>query len=205
MESELAPAVFGASRLSVSMSAAGDAARAGHSWPPFLRRTYRARGSGCYRGLADLLSKIGDARGVRSGPSQCRTRPAVDRRLVDADRTHLPLVRCAVRECTLARSDRYVGIAGRGGFGFWGRLRGSGVPRRSPVPPRLLRTGPDAPRWPELPWASGPLSGLRRTVPAPPFLAMRTPLGFGAGSRHDCRSHRGVQRLPFGVSKGTGD
>jgi hypothetical protein len=53
---KLALAVFGASRLRLLASRVrGDAARAGHSWPPFLRRTYRARGSGCYRGLADFL------------------------------------------------------------------------------------------------------------------------------------------------------
>jgi hypothetical protein len=63
---ELALAVFGASRLRViALSDRGDAARAGHSWPPFLRRTYRARGSGCYRGLAEFLAELGDARGVR--------------------------------------------------------------------------------------------------------------------------------------------
>jgi hypothetical protein len=40
-----------------ALSIRGDAARAGHSWPPFLRRTYRARGSGCYRGLAEFVSE----------------------------------------------------------------------------------------------------------------------------------------------------
>lgn len=63
---KLAPAVFGASRLRViASSIRGDAARAGHSWPPFLRRTYRARSPSCYRGLAELVSEPGDARGVR--------------------------------------------------------------------------------------------------------------------------------------------
>lgn len=49
--------------------------------------------------------------------------PAVGRRLVDAGRPHMPFRRRAVRECTLARSDRYVGTAGRGGCGSWVRPR----------------------------------------------------------------------------------
>jgi hypothetical protein len=129
-------------------------------------------------------------------------RPAVDRRLVDVGRTHLPFVRRAVRECTLARSDRYVGIAGRGGFGFWGLVRRLDAPRRSPVPPRLLRTGPDAPRWPGLPWAFGPLSGVRRDSPRAsiPEGANARGLRRLVAARLQIASRR--VRLPFGVSKG---
>jgi hypothetical protein len=36
----------------LSISLLEDAARAGHSWTDSLSSTYRARGSGCYRGLA---------------------------------------------------------------------------------------------------------------------------------------------------------
>jgi hypothetical protein len=135
-------------------------------------------------------------------PFAVLTRSAADLRLVDAGRTHLPFVRRAVRECTLARSDRYVGIAGRGGFGFWGHLRGSDVPRRSPVPPRLLRTGPDAPRWPGLPWAFGSSLGCSSA-------GLRVVISGGANARGLRRlvaarlqiaSRR--MHLPFGVSKG---
>jgi len=156
-----------------------------------------------------LLSRPGRVRfGTRRRPwgslwpFAVLTRFAVDRRLVDVGRTHLPFVRRAVRECTLARSDRYVVIAGRGGFGFWGRVRGSDVPRRSPVPPRLLRTGPGAPQWPGLPWALSPLSGVRPPASASPSLAAANARGLGrlVAARLQIASRRA--RLPFGVSKG---
>jgi len=161
-------------------------------------------------------------------------RPAVDRRLVDADRTHLPFVRRAVRECTLARPDRYVGIAGRGGLasgeveglrdvafqethgtssvgvrrGFarsrlaFQVVRGSDVPFGSPVPPRLLRTGPDAPRWPGLPWAFVPLSGVRRGGRCAATSGGANALGLRrlVAARLQIASRQ--WRVPFGVSKG---
>jgi hypothetical protein len=141
----------------------GDVARAGHSWPPFLRRTFRARGSGCYRGLADLLSEFGDARGVRFGPSQCRSGP----RVTGVSSMPIgPTCRFAAAPSAsvfVSRGPTVTSVPpGAGGCGSWVSLRGRAVPRVPPVPPRLLRTGPDAPRWLVLPWAFGPLSGVRR-------------------------------------------
>jgi hypothetical protein len=93
-------------------------------------------------------------------------------------------------------------IAGRGrmrllGFDFAGRA----LPRGPPVPPRLLRTGPDVPRWPGLPWA---LFLSRVFVDG---LCVATSGGANArGLRRDAaiRLQIGspVSRLPFGVSKG---
>ena len=37
---------------------------------------------------------------------------------------------------------------------------------------------------------------------APPFLMARTPVGFGASSRHDCRSHRGANACPSACRRG---
>jgi hypothetical protein len=81
-------------------------------------------------------------------------RPAVDRRLVDVGRTHLPFRRRAVREFfsrevrPLRRDRRARADAAPG---FWSR--GRAVPRVPPVPPRLLRTGPDEHDGAGLPWA----------------------------------------------------
>jgi len=163
--------------------------------------------------LVGLLSRPGRVRfktrrrpwDSLSRPSQCCSDP----RLTGVSSMPIgPTCRFAAAPSAsvfLARSDRYVGPPGAVGCGSWGSIRGSAVPRVPPVPPRLLRTGPDAPRWPGLPWASrsslgcssrGPCAftsgganarGLRR------FVAVRLQIG----SRRS--------RLPFGASEGAGD
>jgi hypothetical protein len=129
---------------------------------------------------------------------------AVDRRLVDAGRD--PPAVCPPRRprvILLARFDRYVGPPGRGGFGFWVRFRGPDVPRVPPVPPRLLRTGPDAPRWR---WTAMGFCRLSRVFvrrpAAPPLLEAANARGLRRVIAARLQIASRQLRLPFGVSKG---
>lgn len=156
----------------------------------------------------ELLSRPGQAR-FRARrrpwgslcPSQCRSRP----RLAGVSSMPAgPTCRFAAAPSASVLSRDPTVTSGSPGVADAapGFVRGPDVPRRPPVPPRLLRTGPDAPRWPGLPWAFGPLSGLRPPVPASPLLAALTPVGFGASSSSDCRSGGGERACPSACRRG---